>query len=161
MNQKFNNGLNSNNSNLINIQKIDDNNISSNIGFVVYFRVGGAQPWEIKSIDVYTTPEEKVSDLIEKYRTKSGDRVSTKKFLFNAKKLNPYLTCSEAGLFNNAPIFVVNTEGIKGAGGVWYNKEINIKFIKISKHIWKNIIITELYGLLKLCFLKRNILKIK
>ena len=95
-----------------------------------------------------------MSDLIEKYRKKSLDRDQTKKFIYNGKNLNQYLTCSDAGLFNNSEIFVVNTENVKGAGGVWYNKEINIKFIKISKKTWNNIVITELYGLLKLCFLK-------
>ncbi len=38
-----------------------------------------------------------------------------KKFIFNAKALNPSLTVAEAGLNEGANIFVVNTAGVKGA----------------------------------------------
>ena len=59
-------------------------------------------------------PEDKVSDMIEKYRIKSGDRDTTKKFIFNAHALNPSLKLIEAGITNNANVFVVVTKGIKG-----------------------------------------------
>ena len=39
---------------------------------------------------------EKVSDLIERYRTKADDHDPTKKFIFNAKNLSPELTVSQA-----------------------------------------------------------------
>ena len=58
---------------------------------------------------------ERVSDLIQRYRTKSGDRDPSKKFIFNAKNLNQSLTIEEAGITNNGNIFVVTTQGIKGA----------------------------------------------
>ena len=66
-------------------------------------------------IVVQCTPDEKISEIILKYRSKSNDRDDTKKFIFNAKQLNQDLTAAEAGIFNNANIFVVATKGIKGA----------------------------------------------
>ena len=153
MNLSFNDGLNLNNNNnynLINIQKLNDNQIVSSIELIVIFISGQ------NSIYIITTFEERVSDLIEKYRNKSGDRDPTKKFIFNAKNLNDFLTltCAEAGLTECANIFVVPTIDIKGAGrGVWV-KEINIKFIKISKNSSNNIFNCEFFGLLKLCLLK-------
>ena len=50
--------------------------------------------------------DEKVSSIIEKYRDLSGDRDPYKKFIYNAKALYPNLTVIEAGLINNAKIFV-------------------------------------------------------
>ena len=58
--------------------------------------------------------EDKVSDAIEKYRNDSNDRDQTKKFIFNAKPLHPSLKLIEAGITNNANVFVVVTKGIKG-----------------------------------------------
>ena len=52
---------------------------------------------------------EKVSDLIEKYRIKIGDRALSEKFIYNAKPLNFSLTLEEVGLCNNSSIFVVST----------------------------------------------------
>ena len=66
-------------------------------------------------ITVQCTQDEKVSSAIDKYRNKSGDKDNTKKFIFNAKSLNPTLTLAEAGITNNANIFVVATKGVKGA----------------------------------------------
>ena len=59
--------------------------------------------------------DDKVSSVIEKYRMKANDRDDSKKFIFNAKNLTPSLTVAEAGITNNANIFVVATKGIKGA----------------------------------------------
>ena len=64
---------------------------------------------------IQCTPNDKVSDIIEKYRNKANDRDDTKKFIFNAKNLNTSLSVAEAGITNNANIFVVATKGIKGA----------------------------------------------
>ena len=57
-----------------------------------------------------------------------------KKFIFKDKNLNSSLTVQEAGLHNNANIFVVQMGGITG-GGPLYNNEINIKFYKIFKNL--------------------------
>ena len=59
-------------------------------------------------------PEDKVSKIIERYRRQSGDKDLSKKFIFNAIALNPGLTAAEAGLRDNANIFVVATKGVRG-----------------------------------------------
>jgi hypothetical protein len=84
-------------------------------GFSVIFRASGATGQASAPIMVQCMPDEKVSEVIEKYRSKSGDRDQTKKFIFNAKNLAPGLSVAEAGITNNANIFVVATKGIKGA----------------------------------------------
>ena len=84
-------------------------------GFSVIFRASGATGQASAPIMVQCMPDEKVSEVIEKYRSKSGDRDPTKKFIFNAKNLAPSLSVAEAGITNNANIFVVATKGIKGA----------------------------------------------
>ena len=59
--------------------------------------------------------DEKVSTLIQKYRNKSGDFETNKKYICNAKTLNPSLNCTEARLSDNSNIFVINTRVIEGA----------------------------------------------
>ena len=150
--QMFNNmGLN--NYNNFNPQFAHDKQIKSINGLTVIFRASGTTGQAGAPIMVQTTPEEKVSDLIEKYRCKAGDRDDTKKFIFNRFNLNPNLTVAEMGLTHNANIFVVATKGVKG-GGAWYMKKINIKFIKISKNNYNTIVKYKLNGLLKLSLLK-------
>ena len=84
-------------------------------GFSVIFRASGATGQAGAPIMIQCTPNDKVSDIIEKYRNKANDRDDTKKFIFNAKNLNTSLSVAEAGITNNANIFVVATKGIKGA----------------------------------------------
>ena len=47
--------------------------------------------------------DDKFSSVIEKYRNKTNDKES-QIFIFNAKRLNPELTCAEVGLIDNAVI---------------------------------------------------------
>jgi hypothetical protein len=70
-------------------------------GLCVIFRDSGADG----PVMVECMPDDKVSDVIEKYRNKAGDHDYTK-FIFNAKNLDPSLTVAEAGITNNAIIFV-------------------------------------------------------
>ena len=98
----------------------DDNQTSSNQnqtgGISVIFRASGNNPGDKAApIMVQCLPNEKVSEVIQRYRTKSQDNDPTKKFIFNAKNLSLSITVSEAGITNNANIFVVATKGIKGA----------------------------------------------
>jgi len=141
----------------INSSQSKDNQIKANIGefITVIFRAsGGGVLGKKHPFYIQAKLDEKVYELIERYRIKSQDNCMTKKFIFNAKNLDFSLTVIEAGLTNNANIFVVQTDGIKGAGGSWYNKEINIKFIKSSKIYDNKITNCQLNGLLKLCLLK-------
>ena len=84
-------------------------------GFSVIFRASAETGPASAPIMIQCMPNEKVSTIIDRYRAKSGDKDPTKKFIFNAKNLAPSLTLSEAGISNNANIFVVATKGIKGA----------------------------------------------
>ena len=90
---------------------------SQGYDFSVIFRTSGANEQASAPIEVQCMPNDKVADIIEKYRNKAGDRDDTKKFIFNAKDLARYyssLTLAEAGITHNANIFVVATKGIKG-----------------------------------------------
>ena len=65
-------------------------------------------------ITIQCSINEKVSDLIEKYRNETGDRDNSKKFIYDARALNPSLTLLEAGMQNNSNVFVVVIKGVKG-----------------------------------------------
>ena len=107
--------LNNNLSNL-NIPQSNSTQTQQNNEFInVKIRAETGENNNNKGIEIQCRLDEKVSDLIEKYRSKTGDNDPTKKFIFNAKALNPDLTLEEAKVQNNAYIFVVRTKGIKGA----------------------------------------------
>ena len=53
---------------------------------------------EKKSFSILTKSDEKISEIIKKYRQKSSNYSKNIDFIFNAKHLNPSLTASEAGL---------------------------------------------------------------
>ena len=81
--------------------------------------------------------DEKVSDVIQRYRIKSGDQDMTDDFIFNSKYLNPKITVAEACLSNCALIYVQhNGGGISGGGysmmftDASKNKTREIKFSK-------------------------------
>ena len=112
MNMNMNNQNNMNNLNNMNMNN-NPPTTNSNQFINVYFRAGANG--ENGSIMIQCTLNDKVSDLIQKYKTKSLEDVSKKKFIFNAKALNPNLTVAEAGMQEGANIFVVNTAGVKGA----------------------------------------------
>ena len=63
---------------------------------------------------VQCLPNEKISDVIQKYREKSGDNDQSLKFIYNSYKLNPELTVKQADLLNNSNVFVIVTQGIVG-----------------------------------------------
>ena len=75
------------------------------------------------------------------------------KFIFNGNtySIACILTFEEIGLTKDCRIFF-NNQAI--SGGSWYNKEINIKFIKVSNNNCIKINNSDLFGLLKLCLLK-------
>ena len=101
------------NMNFNNLMPINDEDRMKNINekIDVFFRQSG----ENNHIPIIIScgPNEKISDIITKYRTKSKDNDKNKKFVFNAHYLNYTLTVAEAGITNNANIFVVETKKIK------------------------------------------------
>ena len=66
------------------------------------------------SIMIQCHLNDKIADIIEKYRTKSSDREG-KFFIFNAKKLILTLTAAESGLKDSSTILVLKTKNVKGA----------------------------------------------
>ena len=100
--------------NQANTQNNNNNQSQNNNGGInIRFRANGEG--KNSEIIIQCLPDEKVSDVIQRYKAKSGDTDDTKKFIFNAKALNQSLSVSEAGLSNNVNVFVVTTKGIKGA----------------------------------------------
>ena len=91
------------------IQQIINQNESKNKFINVIFRVPGGG-----GIMISCKKDDKVSDIIEKYRSKANDYSLTKKFIFEARNLHPQKTLIEAGLKNNSNIFVVETYGVRG-----------------------------------------------
>ena len=88
---------------------------ASNQGINVVFIVSGKQANGMPPLNIQCKESDMVSDLIQKYRNKTGDNNTTKKFIYNAKNLEKNITVKQAGISNNANIFVVSTQGIKGA----------------------------------------------
>ena len=102
----FSNNMMDNNNkknNLININqfsKIDDEEI-----YVIFIKEETKTRFKCKR-------NEKVNDIIEKYREEAFDDDTNIEFIYNGKelnKLNKNLTASEAGISNNSNIFVVTS----------------------------------------------------
>ncbi len=53
---------------------------------------------------------DKIRDIIQRYRYKDNNNDPSLRFIFNAKEINPDLTVAEAGIRNNSNIFVVKTK---------------------------------------------------
>ena len=66
-------------------------------------------------LKIQCSKSDKISDVIDRYRTKSQDNDKTKKFIFNARELDQNLTVEQAGLYEGSNIFVVTTYGVEGA----------------------------------------------
>ena len=119
MNNNINNMMNNfnNMNNLINNNINNINPMMSNINMNmnqyqnipkinVFFRETGNDSNKI-TIMINVKEDEKIQDIIQKYREKSSNYDINLKFIFNAKELNLSLTVAEAGIRNNANIFVV------------------------------------------------------
>ena len=110
MNMMNNNNLqNMNNMNMANPSSSQMNNQYINVDFIM-----GADE-ENGKIMIQCSMDDKIQDLIDRFKTKSQEDVSKKKFVFNARALIPTNTVRESGLVDGAKIFVLETKGIKGA----------------------------------------------
>ena len=80
--------------------------------FIIIFRASGLAGKPVPPTKVKCKRDDKVSKIIEEYRTLSRDNDKSKKFIFNAQNLYPKFNLSvvEAGLSHNSNIFVVNTK---------------------------------------------------
>ena len=110
MNMVNNNNLqNMNNMNMGNPSSSKMNNQYINVDFIM-----GADEDNGK-IMIQCSMDDKIQDLIDRFKTKSQEDVSKKKFVFNARALIPTKTVRESELVDGAKIFVLETKGIKGA----------------------------------------------
>ena len=105
MNNNMNNMMNLNNmmSPMINMEIMNENELPSikdNIN--VIFKKDGP-------IMINCKLNEKISEIIKRYREKSSDNEKNIKFIFNAKELKPSNSVAEAGLLEYSNIFVVRT----------------------------------------------------
>ena len=67
-----------------------------------------------KIIMLYCNPNEKISEVIKRYREKAND-YDKNRFIINGKDLNPSLTLSEFGISNNNKIMVCLLGNLKGS----------------------------------------------
>ena len=110
MNMVNNNNLqNMNNMNMGNPSSSQMNNQYINVDFIM-----GAEE-ENGKIMIQCSMDDKIQDLIDRFKTKSQEDVSKKKFVFNARALIPTKTVRESELVDGAKIFVLKTKGVKGA----------------------------------------------
>ena len=72
----------------------------------IIFRVGLNSVTNEKLIILQCCPNDKCSDIIEKFRNKINDYERKSRFIYNAKNLNPNLTVSESDITEGAYIFV-------------------------------------------------------
>jgi hypothetical protein len=111
---QFNNSFNNSNNNQTNVNQNTSSYSNNSGGINVFFRKNGENE-EDTSIMIQCKTSDKISDLIDRYRTKSLDNDPTKKFIFNAKEVIPHYTVEQQGIRNNASIFVVTTANVRGA----------------------------------------------
>ena len=108
MSQRMNQSIQQNSQNIIN-QSLQESNILN-----ILFKVKGYAN-NTQLIKIQSRNDELVYDLIEKFKETTGDYEEKNKFIYNAKLLNPDLTCFEQGLTNGAIIQVINTRDVNGA----------------------------------------------
>ena len=111
---QFNNSLNNSNNTQTKVNENTSFYSDNSGGINVFFRKNGENE-EDTSIMVQCKTSDKMSEVIDRYRTKSLDNDPTKKFIFNAKEVIPHYTVEQQGIRNNASIFVVTTRNVRGA----------------------------------------------
>ena len=78
-------------------------------------------------------PSQTVSEVIKKFREKSGMDEPHLKYIFNSKDLEESLTVAQTGLTNNSNISVKILKGMKGGGG------LPTRFSDVSKNKTKEL----------------------
>jgi len=85
----------------------EDNNFSNN-KINVIFRLSGFKEGISDTPIIYQVQlKDKISTFINKYVTDSKNEDENNKFIYKTKSLNPESTFEEAGVKNNANIFVI------------------------------------------------------
>ena len=97
------------------------------------------QTWSNKIITLICSKNEKISDLIQKYRDKSNDYNMNIQFLFNNRELDLSKTMSECELINYSKIYIYLNKDVKNFDIP--ENGIKLKFINKSEHEEKPIIV--------------------
>lgn len=82
-----------------------------------------------------------------RFRSRIGNHDDSLKYIYNSKNLNFALTLAESGLQDKAQIYTIKCKSVKG-GSAWFEKRINIKFIKVSKDYYEKMCKHQPLGLL-------------
>ena len=75
---------------------------------------------EENSVTVNCFTDEKISEVINKYKNKAQIKLNIKlninelRFIYNAQVLNPNKTVEQSGLFNGSPVQVISTQSVWG-----------------------------------------------
>ena len=108
MNGINNMNMNNNSENI----STNQNTVNSNNTITVVFRNTDSNGY--LAYQITCTKDDRLSDVIQKYRNKSGDNDQSKKFIFNARNIDENVTVGQLKLTEGSIIFVVSTSGIKG-----------------------------------------------
>ena len=129
MNQN-NNGMN----NLImfnNIQKneiinnLEINNINQKNNDTLYILF--SQDWSGQIIGINCSPNDKISEVIKKYREKSNDNNKDREFIYNANYIESTKTVSDLGLSNFSKIQVAKILSHEIKNGIWVRFKLDKK----------------------------------
>ena len=93
---------------------LDNNKFAPSKTITVIFDKEDFMNRDNKTIKIECNLDEKVKNVIEKYRLKTYDREPKLKFIYNGMPLNPLSTVAETGLKNNAQILVGYDGGFFG-----------------------------------------------
>ena len=108
------------NQNMMQQQQIMNNNPNmnnpQNPNFItILFKLQMTNETDLEPFSIQCTLNDKVSDVIQKFRTKAQDfDTKHEKFIFNAKRLCETLTVAEAGMGNNSIVYVINDKDLEG-----------------------------------------------
>ena len=118
MNQLINsvNGNQPNNE-LNNINYMMNNNNNLNEPIYNTFIIFENNSLNQRKFSIGCNKKDKLKDVIEKYRIKSGDR-RTNKFIFNKEIVNSDKTIEENGLRNGDTIIVIDEKRVYGGNGI-------------------------------------------
>ena len=124
-----------------NINKNDKNN---NMIYILF-----SQDWCGQIVGIYCNIDEKISEIIQKYRDKSND-LKDREFIYNAKRIEFNKKVSESGLSNFSKIQVSSIQSHVIQNGVLVNFKLDEKQfppIIIDKNEKFEKAITALYNL--------------
>ena len=127
-NFNMNNDMNTwhmNNMNMMNSQKYNQSGV-----IVVLFK----QEFEyVNGIAITCNLNEKISEIINRYRKKANDYYQNESFINSGRELCPSLTVYQSGITENSSISVCKTYDVIGGGG-FCNSFTKLKFTDVSKN---------------------------